>query len=105
MGWYKLKTAKNKKKEEFSCIEFWTIEGMISKISIARNVRDNDLIIYDNYNQQFILYDILPYPDNLNEFKDYTDDMFVVLTHITKYDIPKTVVNKFLNKVNGLRNG
>ena len=38
------------------------------------------------------------------ESYDYTNDMFKVLTHITKYDVPKTVVNKFLNKVNRLMN-
>ena len=104
MSWYKLKTAKNKKKEEFSCIEYCDMKGRISNISIAKNVRDNNLIIYDNYNRQFILYNTLSYPDNLSVFKDYTNDMFKVLTHIIKYDVPKTVVNKFLNKVNRLRN-
>ena len=104
MSWYKLKTAKNKKKIEFSCIEWWDYEEGVSNISIAMKRKDIELVIYCINEREFMLYNF-SYDKDLYEFEDYTNDMFRVLTHITKYDIPKTVVNKFLNKVNGLRNG
>ena len=103
MNWYRLKTAKNKKKIEFSCIEWWYPEEAISNISITIKRKDIELVRYCINEQEFMLYNFL-YDKDLYEFEDYTNDIFRVLTHITKYDVPKTVVNKFLNKVNGLRN-
>ena len=103
MGWYRLKTAKNKKKIEFSCIECWDYEGTVSSISISMKRRDLELVIYYIDEQEFTLYNFL-YNKDFYESYNYTNDMFKVLTHITKYDVPKTVVNKFLDKVNGLRN-
>ena len=95
MGRYVLKTAKNKHKKEFSCIEKWDDEsgGVFSIKIIGNNLKDT----YVSYN---VYYDVI---QDRESSCPQSFDLLKLLILMEMYDIPKKVAERFISKVTTIR--
>ena len=98
MGRYILKTAKNKYKKEFSCVENWHGEsGDVFSIEIVGNNLKDIYISYDVYN------DLMIFIENHKSLRYQPFDLLKLLILTEMYDIPKKVAEKFISKVTAIR--
>lgn len=98
MGRYTLKTAKNKHKKEFSCVEKWDGEsGDVFSIEIIGNNLKDTYISYDVYHDFIISIN----KDKSLRYEHF--DLLKLLVFIEMYDIPKKVVEKFISKITAIR--